>query len=61
MSDGLAWLFDGSPIADPLGHGARAVKFLSSLKHPKSRRPGHALAWDAWQARIVSRIYGPVP
>ena len=59
MNDGSAWLFDGSPIADPLGYGARAVKFLSSLKHPKSRRSGHALAWDSWQARIVSRIYGP--
>lgn len=59
MSYGPAWLFDGLPIADPHGYGQRAVDFLQFLKHPKSRRPDKALAWDEWQLRIVRKIYGP--
>lgn len=46
-------------IADPLGHGQRAVDFLRSLKHPKSRLPGQAFQLDPWQERIVRQIYGP--
>ena len=53
------WLFDGSPIADPLGHGERAVEFLRRLKHPKSTLPKRAFQLDPWQERIVRRIYGP--
>lgn len=53
------WLFDGSPIADPLGHGERAITFLRRLKHPKSPAPKRALVLDEWQERIVRRIYGP--
>ncbi|MDR4306563.1 terminase large subunit [Chelatococcus sambhunathii] len=53
------WVFDGSPIADPFGHGERAVRFLRALKHPKSRAPGRAFALDRWQERIVRRVYGP--
>ncbi|WP_429007775.1 terminase large subunit [Roseixanthobacter psychrophilus] len=53
------WIFDGSPIPDPLGHGERAVKFLRALKHPKSRAKGQAFQLDPWQERIVRRIYGP--
>lgn len=30
------WIFDGSEIEDPFGHGQRAVDFLRALKHPKS-------------------------
>lgn len=50
------WIYDGSPIEDPLGHGERAVKFLRLLKHPKSGLP---FQLDPWQERIVRRIYGP--
>ncbi len=50
------WIYDGSPIDDPLGFGERAVKFLRLLKHPKSGLP---FQLDPWQERIVRRIYGP--
>jgi phage terminase large subunit-like protein len=53
------WIFDGSPIPDPFGYGERAVKFLRSLKHPKSSAPKRAFQLDPWQERIVRRIYGP--
>lgn len=54
----LAWIFDDSPIPDPLGKGEAAVKFIKALRHPKSRLPGNAFALDHWQERIVRRIYG---
>jgi phage terminase large subunit-like protein len=54
-----AWLFDDSPIDDPEGYGQRAVDFLCSLKHPKSRLPGRAFQLDPWVERLVRRIYGP--
>lgn len=50
------WIYDGSPIEDPLGCGERAVRFLRSLIHPKSGKP---FQLDPWQERIVRRIYGP--
>jgi phage terminase large subunit-like protein len=50
------WIFDGSEIEDPLGFGERAVKFIRALKHPKT---GRAFQLDAWQERIVRRVYGP--
>jgi phage terminase large subunit-like protein len=53
------WIFDGSPIPDPLGHGSRAVDFLRILRHPKSRLEGRAFDLPEWQERIVRRIYGP--
>lgn len=53
------WIYDGSEIDDPLGHGERAVKFLSALRHPKSGLPNRAFQLDPWQERIVRRIYGP--
>lgn len=53
------WIYDGSVIPDPLGHGDRAVRFLRALKHPASTAPGHAFQLDPWQERIVRRIYGP--
>lgn len=53
------WLFDGSPIDDPRGHGERAVQFLRRLKHPKSTLPKRAFKLDEWQERLVRRIYGP--
>ncbi len=57
--DGLTWIFDDSPIADPFGYGERAVKFLRMLKHPKSRLPGKAFQLDPPFERIVRAIYGP--
>lgn len=55
-----AWLFDDSPIDDPMGYGQRAVDFLRQLKHPKSRLPGRQWQLDPWVERLVRRIYGPV-
>jgi phage terminase large subunit-like protein len=46
-------------IPDPLGYGQRAVDFLRSLKHPKSRHPDRDFQLDPWQERIVRQIYGP--
>ena len=54
-----AWIYDGSPIPDPLGHGERAVTFLRRLRHPNSTAPGRAFQLYDWQERIVRRIYGP--
>jgi phage terminase large subunit-like protein len=56
---GPKWIFDESPIDDPLGHGQRAVDFLRLLKHPKSRLPAQAFQLDPPFERIVRRIYGP--
>lgn len=47
-------------ILDPLGYGQRAVDYLRSLKHPKSRMQGQAFELDDWQEDIIRRIYGPV-
>jgi phage terminase large subunit-like protein len=46
-------------IPDPFGYGQRAVDFLRSLKHPKSRHPEGSFQLDPWQERIVRQIYGP--
>ncbi|GHE49918.1 terminase [Camelimonas fluminis] len=53
------WLFDDSPIDDPMGCGQRAVNFLRRLKHPKSRLPGQQWQLDPWVERLVRRIYSP--
>lgn len=54
-----AWVFDNSPIPDPLGHGERAVQFLRRLRHPASTAPKRRFQLTPWQERIVRRIYGP--
>lgn len=54
-----AWIFDDSPIPDPMGRGDRAVRWLRALRHPKSTLPGRPFQLDPWQERIVRRIYGP--
>ncbi|WP_187970066.1 terminase large subunit [Aquibium microcysteis] len=54
-----AWIFDGSPIDDPLGYGERAVEFLRRLKHPASTGPKSAFQLHEFQERMVRRIYGP--
>lgn len=53
------WIYDGSEIEDPFGHGDRAVRFLRALRHPKSILPKQAFQLDEWQERIIRRIYGP--
>ena len=60
MSVAPTWIFDDSPIPDPLGYGERAVRFVRKLKHPKSTLPGNAFALDPWQERILRRVYGDV-
>ncbi len=52
------WLFDNSPIDDPLGCGERAVNFLRNIKHPKSTRPGMGFQLDPWMERLVRKLYG---
>lgn len=54
----LAWIFDDSPLPDPHGKGAAAVKFIKALKHPKSKLPGKAFDLSPWQERIVLKVYG---
>ncbi|WP_417724201.1 terminase large subunit [Salipiger sp.] len=54
-----AWIYDSSPIPDPLGQGERAVTFLRRLRHPASTAPRRAFQLFDWQERIVRRIYGP--
>lgn len=54
-----AWVFDGSPIPDPLGYGDRAVRFLRTLCHPASTLPGRRFQLYPWQERIIRAIYGP--
>lgn len=46
-------------IPDPFGYGQRAVDYLRTLKHPKSRLPDRAFQLDPWQEEIVRKIYGP--
>lgn len=53
------WVYDNSPIPDPLGHGERAVQFLRALRHIKSTAPGRAFTLYPWQERIIRAIYGP--
>ncbi|MEZ2406935.1 terminase large subunit [Bosea sp. RCC_152_1] len=53
------WIYDDSPIDDPFGFGANAVKFVRSLKHPSSRLPGYAFEVNPWIERIILAAYGP--
>ena len=46
-------------IPDPFGYGQRAVDFLRSLKHPKSRNPDKSFQLDPWQEKIIRSVYGP--
>lgn len=52
------WLFDDSPIRDPLGLGARAVSFLEKLPLPEGRMSGRRNWLQRWQRRLVQRVYG---
>lgn len=53
------WIYDDTPIPDPVGYGERAVEFLRRLKHPKSTLLRKQFQLDPWQERIVRAIYGP--
>ncbi|MBP2446385.1 terminase large subunit [Rhizobium leguminosarum] len=59
MSAFPAWVFDNSPIDDPLGYGDRAVRFLRALRHPASTAPKHAFQLYTPFERITKGIYGP--
>jgi phage terminase large subunit-like protein len=53
------WIYDGSPIPDPLGYGQEAVDFLRALKHPASTAPKQAFQlFDPFE-RMTRAIYGP--
>ena len=43
-------------IPDPLGYGQRAVDYLRSLCHPKSRMPDMAFQLDDWQEDIGNAL-----
>jgi phage terminase large subunit-like protein len=51
-----AFIYDGPELPDPHGHGERAVRFLSAIKHPKSATGRFEL--PPFLVRIVRRIYG---
>lgn len=53
------WVFDDSPIDDPLGYGDRAVRFFSALRHPQSTAPDRRFVLPKFWERIIRRIYGP--
>lgn len=52
------WLFDGSPIPDPFGKGARVVAWVRRLLHPKNRKRGNAFEIDGWVERLLLKLYG---
>lgn len=54
-----AWIFDGSEIPDPNGHGQRAVDFIKALKHPRSPLPDKGFQLPFFWERITRRILGP--
>jgi phage terminase large subunit-like protein len=55
-----SWLFDDSPIPDPAGRGAAAVKFLNLLQLTEGKFAGQRHWLQPWQERLVRRIYGDV-
>lgn len=58
-SYGPAWLFDDTPIADPLGEGERAMRFIEdTLRHPKSTAVDRAVTLDPWQERLIRKAIG---
>ncbi|MFC5371395.1 terminase large subunit [Brevundimonas faecalis] len=54
----MAWWTDASPLPDPHGRGARAVKFIELLKLHEGKLAGQRFKLAKWQRRIVQRIYG---
>lgn len=54
-----SWIFDDSPIDDPLGEGQRAVDWFNFLRHPASTHPEKRLGLPHFWERIIRRTYGP--
>lgn len=54
------WLYDDSPIPDPLGLGEKAVETIRWLRHPRSTLPGRAFFLPPYFERVVRRVYGDV-
>lgn len=54
----MGWWTDDTPLPDPHGKGARAVKFIELLKLHEGRLAGQRFKLAKWQRRIVQRIYG---
>ena len=45
-------------IPDPLGKGARAVKFIEMLQLTEGAFAGRRFKLDTWQERLVRKVYG---
>lgn len=54
-----SWIFDDTPISDPLGKGQEVVDFFNFLRHPLSEAPEKRLGLPFFWERIYRRIYGP--
>jgi phage terminase large subunit-like protein len=57
---GPAWLWDDSPIQDPLGRAEKAVRFVRKLRLHEGRFAGKPFPLADWQERLIRRIYGPI-
>lgn len=57
-----AWLFDDSPIPDPMGKGERAVRFVKNLTLTEGPQAGKPMseALTRPQERLIRRVYGDV-
>jgi phage terminase large subunit-like protein len=55
---GPKWISDGRELPDPHGRGERAIRFLSLLRHPKSKADDNAFQLAPFMERIVRRVYG---
>ncbi|BBK33771.1 phage terminase large subunit-like protein [Stella humosa] len=52
--------FLAGPIADPMGKGERAVRFVEKLRHTEGPLAGRPFKLHDWQARIVRKVFGDV-
>lgn len=52
--------FLAGDIPDPLGHGERAVRFIEKLQLTEGPLAGRPFKLDAWQSRIVRKVFGDV-
>jgi phage terminase large subunit-like protein len=57
---GPAWLWSDEPIPDPLSRADKAVRFVRKLRLHEGRFAGQRFPLQAWQERILRRVYGPV-
>jgi phage terminase large subunit-like protein len=47
-------------IPDPLGYGARAVRFIENLQHTEGALAGRPFKLHPWQAKIPRKVFGDV-